>query len=74
MLSDCQKIRGSDHDDRNFMDAVTDPLVGIISDNRDPAKGEEDRFISMCDSVWNCNGYCLRRWDLLKFSRKFILL
>ena len=25
-------------------DAVTDPLVGIISDNRDPRKGEEDRF------------------------------
>ena len=44
ILSDCQEIRGLIMTIGTLWDAVTDPLVGIISDNRDPRKGEEDRF------------------------------
>ena len=36
-------------------DAITDPLVGMISDARDPQKGRRRPFlIAFCHSFWNC--------------------
>lgn len=70
-----RKIRGSDHDDRNFMGCCYRSLVGIISDNRDPRKGRRRPFLLVCAIPFGIVTWLLfTAWDFVEIQQKIYFI
>ena len=56
-------------------DAVTDPLVGIISDNRDPRKGRRRPFLLVCAIPFGIVTWLLfTAWDFVEIQQKIYFI
>ena len=76
MLSDCQeKFAGLIMTIGTLWDAVTDPLVGIISDNRDPRKGRRRPFLLVCAIPFGIVTWLLfTAWDFVEIQQKIYFI